>query len=94
MTLKIAWKLNTREKINSPAGMRCTTDHGLHHGSTVVSAGSTFFYSSFFPWAWQLGDICGESKCTQLGSKQGSKGPESCKTQKRTIPESKMGKGA
>jgi len=51
MTLKTAWKLKIREKINSLAGNRDTTDRGIHHGQTVMLAGSSFFHSSLAPYA-------------------------------------------
>jgi len=85
--IKTAKKSKSCEKMNCFIGNRDTTNRGLHHGPTMVSSGSAFFYSSFFPRAWQLKGIQRESKYTRLVPKQGQKGSKSCKTQKRTIPE-------
>jgi len=51
MALKTAWNLKSHDKTNSLVGKTSTTDHSLHHGSTVVNSSSIFFYSSFLPWA-------------------------------------------
>jgi len=92
--IKTARKSKSREKTESLMGKRSTMDRGFHDGPTVVSATSVFFCSSFFPQAWQLKGMCGESKYIHLWAKMRAKMSKIYKTQKRTVLERKTEKGA
>jgi len=47
--IKTTMKSKSCKKTKSLVGNEDTTDRGIRHGQTVVSSGSTFFYSFFVP---------------------------------------------
>jgi len=73
MELKLPGSRKAARKQKSLRENKDTTDCGLHHRPTVVSTASIFFCFSFFPRAWQLSGIRGESKYTHLWVKTRAK---------------------
>jgi len=59
--IKTVMKLKSCEKTKNLTENEDTTDHGHHHGQTVVVTTPVFSYSSLYSMGMLTGGTCGES---------------------------------